>query len=506
MGVSMNFNSAHKKIDTKTEQENFENYCSFSIKYFDYDAKQPQIFKCKEEGKLNGLCLFHSKEKINEQEKNQKIDDKILASQKSDKPLYLIGYELSKIKINGNFNHPIYLTRSNVEDLDCSGSNISCGDFSGSKITNGNFSKTTINQLDFMGSESKGTIDFSNMNIKEKANFSESQFNEVSFEKSQLFKSQFIGTKFKKADFALAKIKNSEFDGVSFDSCNFVGSIIENTRFFKNNFGDEVNFTGSSLMKTRFLQCEFGILNLDHCIFIVGVFQGTKIKTANFSNSILDKLSFTRVKFEKNFLCQDSTLKNTLFSNSNFKEKCNFRNTEFQDEVKFINNSLKEADFSNARFNGKIFFHNITFETPGKIFFDSVNLSNVSFKNSDISKVNFTNNVKWGGKDGFTILDEELNDSLEKKDVEDILATYRSIRQNYLNRYRYEEADKFLEKEIELKKKYFKNSNSIIPPKELSEEKINDLTNKINDLINRIDKLETKVKFFSDKINENSHN
>ena len=62
---------------------------------------------------------------------------------------------------------------------------------------------------------------------------------------------------------------------------------------------------------------------------------------------------------------------------------------------------------------------------------------------------------------------------IDQKDIETIIATYRSIRQNYQNRYRYEYANRFLEREINLKNKFLTSENNLILPNELSEEKLN---------------------------------
>ena len=61
----------------------------------------------------------------------------------------------------------------------------------------------------------------------------------------------------------------------------------------------------------------------------------------------------------------------------------------------------------------------------------------------------------WGGRDGFTLVDEEsLLQTREEPILGDLLTTYRNLRENYEYRLRYEEAGKFFVREMELKRNY----------------------------------------------------
>ena len=77
-------------------------------------------------------------------------------------------------------------------------------------------------------------------------------------------------------------------------------------------------------------------------------------------------------------------------------------------------------------------FHNVLFEEPEKTVFDVNDLSNVSFLNTDITRVRFSDGVRWGGKkveydkfwgrkkvkeERFKIVDERLlEEDINKKD------------------------------------------------------------------------------------------
>jgi hypothetical protein len=116
------------------------------------------------------------------------------------------------------------------------------------------------------------------------------------------------------------------------------------------------------------------------------------------------------------------------------------------------------------------------FEGKEKVIFEIENLSNVSFMNTDMTGVRFSDKARWGtiefdkfwgGKkakeDKFKIIDERLlEEKINKekdRDTKDlnlgsIKAVYRSLRENYEYRIRYDEAGQFFVREMELKRKY----------------------------------------------------
>jgi len=103
-----------------------------------------------------------------------------------------------------------------------------------------------------------------------------------------------------------------------------------------------------------------------------------------------------------------------------------------------------------------------------KVTFDIENLSNVSFMNTDLTGVRFSDNARWGGKkvkeDRFKIVDERLlEEEIKENDghttnkdfnLGSIKAVYRNLRENYEYRMRYDEAGQFFIREMELKRMY----------------------------------------------------
>ena len=133
------------------------------------------------------------------------------------------------------------------------------------------------------------------------------------------------------------------------------------------------------------------------------------------------------------------------------------------------------------------------FEKEGKILFDVKDLSKVSFMNTNITGIRFGENVRWGaGENEFKIIDEiKLEDDIRDNSSQQVLnlsnditkinnkirplvgvaqnadnkvessnrlsgiaTVYRNLRKNYEDSFRYEQADKFFVREMEIKRRY----------------------------------------------------
>ena len=112
-------------------------------------------------------------------------------------------------------------------------------------------------------------------------------------------------------------------------------------------------------------------------------------------------------------------------------------------------------------FNGEMGFNYTLFEAKEKIIFEVQDLSNVSFMNSDITRIRFSDKTRWRederkkGKDRFTVIEEKWLEGSHPKSHPDIslgsvMTVYRNLRENYEFRLRYDEAGKFFIKEMEL--------------------------------------------------------
>ena len=159
----------------------------------------------------------------------------------------------------------------------------------------------------------------------------------------------------------------------------------------------------------------------------------------------------------------------TRFSRAQFKETANYNNAEFMSGTEFSHcEFIQEVTFIETVFSLPSRFNYVLFRDPENVNFQTNNLSQVSFVNTDISRVKFGENVKWGfvesrgqrDKNEFKILEErEIEAHLknyEKVQVElgNIIAVYRSLRENYEYRLRYDEAGEFFIRELEMKRLY----------------------------------------------------
>ena len=181
--------------------------------------------------------------------------------------------------------------------------------------------------------------------------------------------------------------------------------------------------------------------------------EATFSKKVNFSEATFtERANFAGAKFSKE----------AYFERATFSRGANFSQTKFLAEVYFLE----------TKFNGNTVFKYANFEQPNKVAFDDRKLSNVSFADSDVTRIRFGDRIRWGGDDEFTIVEEEwLKRKAQKKnDVKDgrvvqeekgedvslelVLSVYRNIRENYEFRLRYDDAGKFFQKEMELRRKY----------------------------------------------------
>ncbi|MGD1837726.1 MAG: pentapeptide repeat-containing protein [Nitrososphaeraceae archaeon] len=180
----------------------------------------------------------------------------------------------------------------------------------------------------------------------------------------------------------------------------------------------------------------------------------------DFSNSVFDIIDFSDAKFHGI----------VNFSHSSF----NF--------VKFQDNIFSGVIFIDTKFNGISIFERICnydyinfnickFSKPQEIKFIDSDMTRIIFSYTDISRISFSGSIDWGPK--YKIYAAHmLENFFQHKDkdkfyfniyVDDILATYRNLRENYEYNLRYDEAGKFFISEMEFQRNYeLKKSNSFI--------------------------------------------
>jgi uncharacterized protein YjbI with pentapeptide repeats len=260
-------------------------------------------------------------------------------------------------------------------------------------------------------------------------------------------------------------------DATFYEGLNLSGVTFSEAAFFMDAtfLGDLVNFSEAIFAgaffngakfspETRFARADFyGEAN-----FLDSAFSGE----VDFSRArFFDEANFTKVIFEGKVFFYDATFHcNTGFREIKFSEEAFFSGATFTEQVDFtLSRFLKEATFEGTTFAAKTKFRKVSFEQPTKVIFDDIDASNVSFAESDITKTRFGDNVRWGGNDKLTIIEEEWlknqaegreSSSYERVSLGLVLSIYRNLRENYEFKLRYDEAGMLFVKEMELKRKY----------------------------------------------------
>jgi uncharacterized protein YjbI with pentapeptide repeats len=385
--------------------------CGFKtdIKYRDENTGEYVQYVCREPEENNsGQCIFHDENYLKDPKNKaakQNVANRLTEKIKTSEPLICIGYHLI--------------------------------DFS-------------FKQLRF-----RESVDFSDTVFYGPVDFSESIFGHAAFTFAQFTeKADFSGAKFKRAGFSFTQFKKeADFSGAQFENANFSHA----------KFTQEVNFMGSNFTKDA------------------AFFETVFMVTANFSfTSFTEKAEFARAKFTlADFSAvkfeNDADFSGSIFATGDFSvaefteyadfmstifsEKANFTGTQFSKKAAFYEARFaKEADFHNVQFAKEADFHNVQFADQENIRFLTDDLSQVSFVNTDISRVRFGEDTIWGNK--FKVRDERDIESQLTADtvpfirLGTVLAIYRNLRENYEYRLRYDEAGQFFIREMELKRKY----------------------------------------------------
>jgi uncharacterized protein YjbI with pentapeptide repeats len=400
--------------------------CKYEYKPSFLEGIPPEIpLDCKEQSIENSeFCIFHDKNyfEVHEQEAAKRFEEKVRKSINQNEPLICFGCYLPSINFANvlegkSFAQPVY-------------------------FNNATFSK----EADFEGATFSERADFRGAIFSKKAYFGRATFSKrVSFSNVTFSESaDFQGATFSdEADFGVATFSGeATYFRVTFSKEAYFSwaTFREATYFERAKFSERADFRETTFSGETMFEIAIFLQRADY-------YGATFSKTAKFAEAKFFKgARFERATFSKE----------VSFSESKFSEQVYFNETKFLDEAYFRDNA----------FTGKTIFRNVTFEQQNKVKFDDNELSNVSFADTDISKIRLGDKVEWGGKDRFTIVEERWLEHKAKKtkDVKEepeqdvslelVLSVYRNLRENYEFRLRYDDAGKFFIKEMELKRKY----------------------------------------------------
>ena len=203
----------------------------------------------------------------------------------------------------------------------------------------------------------------------------------------------FSQAKLKQVDFSKAKFCGvvsfigAEFSGeADFREAEFSRGVFNSAKFIREVYFNDAKFGRAEFNSAKF----YGEAN-----FTSAKFSGdANFREAEFSGeAYFDLARFSRV---------------VSFNKAQFGKATNFREAEFTGDANFREAEFTgKASFSGA-FHGKTSFNYVLFEDGKKIFFETDNLSNVSFMNTDITRVRFSDRARWGDNDRFKVIEEEM--------------------------------------------------------------------------------------------------
>jgi uncharacterized protein YjbI with pentapeptide repeats len=475
--------------------------CRFETDLRYYDEKTGDLvqYECdalEEDILESGLCIFHDQKyltdpknrKVNALNLKRKLAEKVKKNISGNEPLICIGYRLPVISFeHRRFDKSVY--------------------FSGARFTKeANFSRAQfIERADFSKAQFTERAYFPEAQFTKEADFSEAQFTKEAYFSGAQSGAQFT----KEAYFSGAQFtKEANFWNALFtEEADFTGEqVMRAANVWGAQFTKEANFSRAQFIeRADFSKAQFTErAYFPKAQFTERVdFSGAQFtKEANFWNALFtEEADFTGSQFtERAYFPEAQFTKEAYFSRAQFTKEAYFWNALFTKEAdfwyaqfhgasdygksKFINGAefshskfIQEATFADTIFASRSNFNYVLFRDPENTIFQTDKLSNVSFLNTDISRVRFGENVKWGlinkpsrrnlkewwhgDKNEFKILEErEIETALEsKKKLQDILlgsvlAVYRNLRENYEYRMRYDEAGEFFIREMEMKRKY----------------------------------------------------
>lgn len=276
-----------------------------------------------------------------------------------------------------------------------------------------------------------------------------------------------------------------EYDELTFEDAKFLGgNVLFDTSWFIGKSGCKVAFT-----KVQFIGK--GKISYTDSLFLCGNVSFSEARFIKDGDVSFDWVVFLEsdISFERaTFLGEgDVTFNGASFSGNvhfnavHFLQKGGvfFNAAYFSGQGEVFFNRAKfsgPVSFINSKFRTSVFFRFVNFMSPEQVQFleteDFEDLSMVSFLNTDITRITFGENTRFGRseskKERFKILDEiRFEKSIDKKEritnsnlireklsLGTILTSYRNLRENYEYRLRYEEAGQFFVREMEIRRKY----------------------------------------------------
>ena len=318
-------------------------------------------------------------------------------------------------------------------------------------------------EIDLKKKYIKGSINFENVEFKKRVNlkhciFSDkvhfifAQFNDITNFTSNRFINQ-IDFKYSKFTYEASFDKTQFLGYTDFSATHFIGNVyfrfvqfFDHSYFRHAHFSNEADFLSSKFFnlaafsssqfsgEASFTSAQFFSMSSFESVLFTGNSDFNNVKFSG--NASFDSTQFSgETKFNNTFFYESVNFISASFNSKSYFEKtyffcdtidfreCAFSQVTFEKSVFFANNYV---DFSRSRFSDICYFQEVLFLKEVNflqihvdliLVFNQTNMTNVSFRYSDLKKIKFEN-VKWmikkaGNIDRFALIDENLYRSIE---------------------------------------------------------------------------------------------
>jgi uncharacterized protein YjbI with pentapeptide repeats len=120
-------------------------------------------------------------------------------------------------------------------------------------------------------------------------------------------------------------------------------------------------------------------------------------KPVYFSRSqFFGKADFSGSTFKEDADFSEANFKGgAYFLRAKFEGGAAFSGANFQEQAYFYNSEFYGKTYFSGEFNGRTAFNYVLFDGKEKVYFEIENLSNVSFMNTDLTGVRFSDKARW---------------------------------------------------------------------------------------------------------------
>jgi uncharacterized protein YjbI with pentapeptide repeats len=466
--------------------------CKYKHEYMDLDSGETKLYVCEEDAVKDGFCIFHHPEywREHKDEVRKRFMEKVEDAINNKKSLFCIGYNLPKINLsNKKFEAPVYFTKAIFHE----GANFFGAEFS--------------SEAKFFKAKFLSGANFVRATFSSRANFFGALFSETNFFEAKFSSgAYFIETTFSsRANFSGDKFSETNFSGALFSGVNFIGATFSGAvafnrvKFLGEVLFDYTTFSGA----VSFVHSDFSpdvlekSLDPYNCISFKHanferqervVFDGCNMERVSFICTDLERVKFRNVKW-KNFKIYDEKLfllKESKKERENFLKDGKRKLNEILDKISKVSiekilevlEGKRKADETEEEII-KVLELRIPelkkiIEINGLINQSESKKERTKLAEARLSELlkerkNILDEIKREVEEALGKSDKEIEENIvhviekdEDLTLDNVLAVYRALRENYDYYLRYDESGKFFVNEMRLKKRFSNPVEKII--------------------------------------------